>query len=100
MTVPSIEAAPSTGYGDEAALMASLEQVPMVGPDEVPNLSDPSSRPNEPLTTGLPTGPGAGPEILNVGAPNPVRTALQAMAVAFPNPDVLRLIDRLDIQGR
>jgi hypothetical protein len=97
--VPSIEDAPSTGYGDEAALMESLQQVPMVGVDEVPNLSDPSVRPSEPLTTGLPVGPGAGPEVLNV-APDPVREVLRAMMVAFPNSDVQRLIDQLDLQGR
>src|SRR5262245_46553750 len=30
-----------------------------------------SSRPNEPITTGLPTGPGAGPEILGPGQVSP-----------------------------
>jgi hypothetical protein len=96
---PTMEDAPSTGYGDEAALLESIGQVPMVAPDEVPNLSDPSMRPAEPVTTGLPVGPGAGPEVLNT-AQDPVRDVLRAMMVAFPNPDVARLIDQLDLQGR
>ena len=76
--VPAITEGPSTGYGDEAALQASLDQVPMVTPDEVPNLNDPTSRPTEPVTTGLPYGPGAGPEAMGPGgvSDDPVRTAL------------------------
>jgi hypothetical protein len=95
---------PSTGYGDKAALVASDQQVdsqPYIGPDEVPNLSDPSARPNEPVTTGLPVGPGAGPEALNGGLEqDPTRQTLQAMLLNDPNPDIMRLIDMLDIQGR
>jgi len=30
-------------------------------PDMVPSLTDPTQRPNEPLTAGLPSGPGPGP---------------------------------------
>ena len=33
-------------------------------PDQTPNLSDPTQRMNEPVTTGLPTGAGAGPEAM------------------------------------
>jgi hypothetical protein len=33
-------------------------------PDQIPTLTTPSQRPGEPLTTGLSTGPGAGPEAL------------------------------------
>jgi hypothetical protein len=96
-----VEDLPSTGYGDEAALLESVAQVPMVGADEVPNLSDQTNRPAEPVTSGLPIGPGPGPEALGgVTANDPVRAALQAMLVAFPNNDIQRLIDRLDIAGR
>jgi hypothetical protein len=95
---------PSTGYGDTAALVASDQAVPSqpyIGPDEVPNLSDPSARPNEPVTTGIQSGPGAGPEVMQgMTSPDPTRQALQAMLLVDPNPDIMRLIDLLDIQGR
>lgn len=103
---PRIQDAPSTGYGDEAALVESVTQVPMgqqpmVGPDEVTDVSAPSERPNEPLTAGLAVGPGVGPEALGaMGETDPVRRMLQSMLVVAPNNDVMRLIDMLDIQGR
>ena len=96
--------APSPQYGAEAAQNASLAEVPMppmVGMDEVPNLSDPTARPHEPITAGLPMGPGPGPEALGPqGATDPTRRLLQAMLVAHPSNDIMRLIDMLDIQGR
>ena len=113
---PRLENLPSTGYGDQAALEASDAAVPsdapaamaagaapgpFISPDEVPNLSDPSTRPGEPLTTGLPMGSGAGVEALGPqGSPDPTRQVLMAMLVAEPNNDVMRLLDMLDIQGR
>ena len=30
-------------------------------PEDIPNLTDPTARPNEPVTDGLPIGPGRGP---------------------------------------
>jgi len=42
---------------------ASPMQLPTY-PDQIPNLSDPTSRPDEPVTDGLPTGPGRGPEAM------------------------------------
>lgn len=35
-------------------------------PEDSPNLLDPTGRPAEPVTAGLPTGDGAGPEALNL----------------------------------
>ena len=99
--VPEPTAGPSPQYGAEAAMQESLAQVPMVGPDEVPNLSAPTGRPTEPVTTGLDIGMGEGSEVLAAGnTPDPVRTVLQAMLVAQPNNDVMRLLDLMDIQGR
>lgn len=45
---------------------AQATDAAMVGmhPDQTPNLLDPSQRPNEPVTDGLPVGPGRGPEAL------------------------------------
>jgi hypothetical protein len=40
-------------------------------PDQVPSLSAPTARPNEPVTAGLPSGPGAGPEAVPMGPQAP-----------------------------
>jgi hypothetical protein len=38
---------------------------PMPSPDDTPMLTDPTQRPDEPITAGLPMGPGDGPSIDN-----------------------------------
>jgi len=45
---------------------APREQQPMlqVYPEDIPNLTDPTARPEEPITDGLPIGPGRGIEAL------------------------------------
>jgi hypothetical protein len=76
---------------------------PMIGADQVPNLSDPSTRPDEPVTAGLSVGPGAGPEALGPMPPapaDPVRLAIQAMMMVAPNPDLVRIMNRLSYEGR
>lgn len=76
---------------------------PVVGADQVPNIGDPTMRPNEPVTAGLKTGPGAGPEALPPMPPSmsdPVRQVIQAMMMVAPNPDLSRVLNRLDFEGR
>lgn len=78
--------APSGGqYGDRAATQARLDAVPITPPapppmaqpaqqplQAPPPLDRPTDRPMEPITSGLPTGPGPGPEALGLpGGPNP-----------------------------
>lgn len=101
---PQTEDLASTGYGDKAALLraesATPQQAPFVGTDEVPNLSSPSSRPNEPLTSGLPAGPGMGPEAL-MPMGSPVRRTLQTMLLYNPeNNAAMRLLEMLDEMGQ
>jgi|ERR1017187_6231386 hypothetical protein len=79
-------AAPGQAYGEAGDQLASEAEVPMAGSPVAPATPAPSSaapapvvarpapgslpymgptnRPNEPVTTGLPFGPGAGPEAL------------------------------------
>lgn len=100
---PATDDLVSTGYGDKAALLraesATPEQVPFVGTDEVPNLSSPSSRPGEPLTAGLATGDGMGPEAL-MPMGDPVRRTLQTMLLYNPeNHAAMRLLEMLDEMG-
>jgi len=54
----------SPASGGMADLAAVQPQMPAVTPDDIPNLSDPSAYPDQPITSGLPMGPGAGPEVL------------------------------------
>jgi hypothetical protein len=67
-------------YGQGQATMIQQQSAPMAGSPEpsapkqnplaamppVESLTAPTSRPNEPISTGMPFGPGAGPEILNL----------------------------------
>lgn len=53
---------PAAG-GIEAPAGAAPMALP-VYPDQTPNLSDPTQRPTEPITAGLPTGAGPGPDAL------------------------------------
>jgi len=66
---------PNAGYGESKAFVdqqqgAPLAQAPGLPP--VVPLDAPSNRPDEPVTTGAPLGPGAGPEAL--GPANPPAT--------------------------
>lgn len=74
-----------------------------IGADQIPNLSDPTHRPDEPVTEGLPVGAGRGPEALGTMPPppaDPVRLAVEAMLQIAPNPDLMRVLNRLDYEGR
>lgn len=89
--------------GGVAAPAQQAPLLPMIGADQVPNIGDPTQRPNEPITTGLNVGPGAGPQALGPMPPSPIdpmRQVLQAMLLHGANPDVLRLLNRLDYEGR
>lgn len=45
-------------------MRAPVQQMP-VYPEDTPMLLDPTQRPNEPVSAGLPSGPGPGPEVLD-----------------------------------
>jgi len=69
------------GGGPEAA----------AGPVPLPAFNRPSERPTEPTTHGLPIGPGAGPEVLNL-PPNNVGQLLDQMArMPFASPAIQQL---------
>lgn len=93
---------PATG-GMQAPAQQQAFMGPAIGADEVPNLGAPTTRPNIPVTNGLDIGPGAGSEALGPMPPppsDPIRQILQAMLLQGPNPDVLRVLNRLDYEGR
>lgn len=95
------------GNPASGGLEAPKRQQPIMGPaigaDQVPNLSDPTMRPGEPVTAGLDVGLGAGSEAMGPMPPppiDPIRQVLQAMLLQGGNPDVVRLLNRLDYEGR
>ena len=78
-------------------------QGPMIGADEVPNLSDPTMRPGENVMAGVNLGPGPGREALGPMPPSPadpVRQVLEALMLSSPNPDLARAMQRLELEGR
>ena len=75
-TVP----APPVGGGAPAAAPAMMA-------GELPDFTRPTERPGEPLTTGIPSGPGAGPEALTANTrPDP---ELEAMRPYLPTLELL-----------
>ena len=95
--------------GDAAAggMQAPADQrqfmPPAIGVDQVPNLSDPTMRPDEPVTAGVDVGVGPGMDALGPMPPSPmdpVRQAIQAMMLVSPNPDLVRVLNRLTYEGR
>lgn len=84
-------------YGEAGRQEAAQQAMPL--PDlgsmlsGLPGLADPTQRPDEPLTAGLPMGPGPGPEAL--AAPPPDRTGaglLRRMVRDNPDPELFALL--------
>ena len=76
---------------------------PAIGADQVPNIGDPTAYPDQPVTAGLSMGAGPGPEAIGPLPPDPidpVRAAIEAMLVMYPNPDLIRVLNRLNFEGR
>lgn len=65
-------------------------------------LNAPTQRPNEPLTAGLPTGPGPGPEILGpqAGTDAELVDFLRGAYGAYPTEELRGMIEQLQHQGR
>jgi hypothetical protein len=79
-----------TGGGVTASNEA-MHGPPTRTPDDTPMIGDPSSRPGEPLTTGLSSGPGEGPSVLGLD-PRPqeakmMRKWLPMLSPVIDQPD-------------
>jgi len=91
--------------GMQKPQQAPQQQTPpsFIGADQVSNLGAPTMRPDEPVTTGLMAGMGAGIEALGPmppGGSNPVRVAVQSLIAISPNnPDLIRLLAKIDSEG-
>ena len=96
-------AASAAGGGLEPPSVDRAPQPAQIYADQVPNIYDPSARPDEPITAGLNVGPGGGNEVMPPMPPprvDPVRQVIQSMLMTNPNPDLVRLLNRLDYEGR
>ncbi len=63
-------------------------------PGQIPTLSDPSVMPQQPITAGLPSGPGPGPEALSAASFGPMElSVLRQIYLKFPNEDLRRMIE-------
>lgn len=92
-------------YGDRKATQELMSSAPMAKAQPMPatpvtGLFAPTERPNEPVTTGSPLGPGAGPEILNL----PARTfsatqILSRLAQNDPTGEVEMILQDLSSRG-
>jgi hypothetical protein len=77
------------------------QQAPQITPDQTPTPTQPTMYPDEPVTAGLPIGPGAGPEGLASAPapPNPTIDLLRALLAKTDNPDIRRLLARVNDLG-
>ena len=79
-----------------------MSQIP-TRPDDVPNLDDPTGRSDEPVTSGLPIGPGGGREMLGQlpqYPADPTVDVIKALMIRSQNPDLVRMLMRLRMEGR
>lgn len=67
---------------------------PSPAPGEAGALTRPTERPGEPVTHGLPTGPGAGPEALGPGfnAGDPITMRIRALYSQYPLQEIADLL--------
>lgn len=94
-------------YGEKQALVSAQRQAPLPqqGPDIDPaiaqaqahsfnpvGLGDPTQRPNEPIQHGLPSGPGAGPEVLQ--PQSGTSASLQQLAQITGSPAISAMAER------
>jgi len=106
-------AAKGQTYGKAAEQMRAQAAVPVAQaptdtappppmPGQIADLGAPTNRPNEPITTGMSFGAGAGPEIVptrlapQMGSNADLAERVRAVAALYPNPALLELLMDLD----
>lgn len=78
--------------GVRAPAAPAAPPTPYTTPDMVPDLTDPTARPGEPVTHGLSFGPGGGPEAIGPVPISPDIATIQAAYLAHPTPELRRAI--------
>jgi hypothetical protein len=88
---PASPSSPVVGSGPEGMLGPSGPPPGGMGP-----FNRPTERPSEPITHGLPSGAGGGPEILGMTTRNdPVTLQLRALYQQYPIPELAELLDEI-----
>lgn len=100
-------------YGQRAELTQLAQGAPMaqaipmptaMGTPPVPTVGifEPTQRPNEPITAGVDVGDGPGSEALMtpVDAPDQLATFARAMYMANPSPQLRRIVEAFEEEGR
>lgn len=91
-----IRAVPNQPYGQAGAQEAAQQAVPL------PDFAAPTARPHEPITSGMPTGPGPTPQQAGIPrAPDSstsVADQLRAVFSVYPSDDLADLIASLSGQ--
>lgn len=94
------------GEGQELQEVQSSAPLAAAPSQEVIPFDAPSMRPDEPVTTGIDRGDGAGPEALaRVGTlqddePDDVAVLVRQAYAQFPSPHLRRMVEQLDAEGR
>lgn len=83
---------PQLQHGQVGQFRRALSQIPLdrFNPRPGNNLRAPTQNPGEPITSGIPMGPGAGPESL-IPSPNELNTRLTAAELKYAYPVIARL---------
>lgn len=85
---------PARGAGLPPAASPGAPVRPQGGlPDFI--TQEPSARPDEPVTHGLSTGAGAGPEVLPIAPPDPKEQVLQYLYSIYQDQNALDMLNRL-----
>lgn len=100
MARPATDAVPTAPprVAAPASQAPSAPQGPM--PGQLVPLDAPSQRPGEPVTAGLPVGPGAGAEanpFRGVGTEDDAIMALRAAYSAYPSEALRAILERIDL---
>lgn len=90
--LPPSPGEPQVQYGDGQRVRRRLEGIPLAGlqPGAAGGLLADSTRPGEPVTSGIDGGPGVGPEGLIPG-PGQINDAMAAKAMQYAYPVLYRL---------
>jgi len=86
----------SMSGGPMTSTAPAAASIPTVG------IFDRTTRPNEPITAGVDAGEGPGSEVLMtpVDAPDQLATFARAMYIANPTPQLRRIVEAFEEEGR
>lgn len=94
-----ITTAPNQTYGVATQQRQAQQAIPLAGntpvPPSAPALGDPTQRPAEPLTTGIASGAGAGPEANTpptTGTDDTLEATIRGLYNLYPNSDLAKLV--------